>query len=227
MDHKQLRKEHQELFKLWVRHKLKYGKNPIPQKDKNYIISIVSESRRCFVVLEYNDGWYAEDGQDINIPSREVLSFAHNTEISENTFISLLIDIVKIYSTNELNNQVVICNRTNGAGRVVFDALRKEIYNMLSLENINFFPVSRRSRYGKEIFKNTGKGWEMSVSDVKNCFDAMRTAMEQAYFTVATDKSKQMFGLVSSEEQLDFEPFFHCWSMLSFIRLSAMNLFSE
>lgn len=230
MDYKKLRKLHPELLRLCVRHTLKYGENPIPQKDKNYIISIVSESRRCFVVLEYNDGWYAEDNQDINIPSREVLSFANNTEISENNFISLLIDIVKIYSTDKLNNQVVICNRTNGAGRVVFDAMRKEIHNMLSLENIQFFPTSRRSKYGKDIFKakikRLSQGWEMTVLDEKNCFDAMRTAQEQAFFTLATDKSKQMFDLISFEEQLSFEPFFYCWSMLSFIRLSAMNLFN-
>ncbi len=93
MDHKQLRKLHPDLFKLWVRHKFKYGDNPIPQPEKNYVIAIVSDSNRCFVLLEYSDGWIAENGddrvQDINIPSKEIISFTEK-EISENNFIEFL-----------------------------------------------------------------------------------------------------------------------------------------
>jgi len=230
MDHKQLRKSHPELFRLWVRNKFKFGDNPVPQQDKNHIIAIVNESRRCFVVLEYNDGWTAdtneEKTQDINIPSKEIISY-QNQEISENNFIALLIDIIKVYSTEELNNQLIICNKTNGPGRVVFDTLRKELFNMVGLDNIRLFPTSRRSKYGKELFTKIGQGWEISASDEKNCFDSMRTSQEQGYFTLATDKSKQAFQSTSNEEQLKLgvEPFMYCWFMLSFIRLSTMNLF--
>ena len=89
MNHKTFKKLHPELFKLWVRHKFKFGENPVPQKDKNYILAIVNDSRRCFVVLEYNDGWTAsrdEKGktQDISIPSKEIMSF-QDQEISESS----------------------------------------------------------------------------------------------------------------------------------------------
>ena len=226
MNQKQLRKAHPELFRLWVRHKFKFGDNPTPQQDKNYIIAIVNDTRRCFVVLEYNDGWYSEDGQDINIPSKEIISY-QSQEISENNFITLLIDIIKVYSSEELNNQLILCNKTNGPGRVVFDTLRKELFSMMGLENIRLFPTSRRSKYGKELFTKIGQGWEISASDEKNCFDSMRTSQEQGYFTLATDKSKQAFQSTSNEEQLKLgvEPFMYCWFMLSFIRLSTMNLF--
>ena len=228
MDPKLFKKEHPDLFKLWVRHKFKFGDNPIPQKNKNYIISIVSELKRCFVLIEYNDGWYSEGEngrtEDISIPSLEVISYSEKKDISENNFISFLTDIIKIYSAE---NQLIICNRTNGPGRVVFDAIKKEVFNMLNLENARMFPISRRSKYGKEIFKNIGQGWDMSLTDEKQCLDAMRTAMDQGYFTLAADKSKQMFDVLSSKEQLNVEPFLYCWAMLSFIRLSAMNLFME
>lgn len=238
MDHKLLRKAHPKLFKLWVKHKFKYGDNPIPQQNKNYIISIVNDTRRCFVVLEYNDGWYSEDSQDINIPSKEIISYTgtekdehgNDTHPSENNFIALLIEIIKVYSTEELNNQLIICIRTNGPGRIVFDAVRKEVYAQ-EIENIQFFPTSRRSKYGKDIFKTQvkrlGQGWEMTVLDEKNCFDAMKTSKEQGYFVLVADKSKQMFELTSFEELKDIEHFMYCWFMLSFIRLSTMHLFSE
>lgn len=233
MDHKLLRKAHPQLFKLYVKHKYSYGVDPTPQQDKNYIISIINESRRCFVVLEYNDGWYSEDNRDINIPSKEIISYSKDKSISENEFISLLIDIIQIYSTEELNNQVVVCIRTNGAGRGLFDTIRKETLNMMEMENIQFFPTARRSKYGtRNIFKSTrdkrlGNGWEMKVQDDKECLDAMRTAIEQGYFITAAEKSRQIFQLTSNEEQIEVEPFHHCWAMLSFIRLSNMYLFSD
>ena len=246
MDQKTLRKLHPELFRLWVRHKFKFGDDPTPQKDKNYIISIVNDSRRCFVVLEYNDGWYSEseeDGngnlssQDINIPSKEIIIYTgiekdengNDIHPSENNFISLLTDIIRIYSTEDLENQSIVCVRTNGPGRIAFDAIRKETQAQ-DIENVQFFPTSRRSKYGKEIFKTQVKrlsqGWEMTTLDEKNCFDAMRTAQEQGYFILVADKSKQVFQLTSSEEQLEVEPFAFCWFMLSFIRLNVMQLFN-
>lgn len=232
MDHKQLRKEHHQLWELWVKHKFAFGDNPIPQPEKNYIIAIVSDSNRCFVLLEYNDGWIAENGddrvQDINIPSKEIISYSQK-HISENNFIELLLELIQIYSAD---NNLIVVNRTNGPGRIVFDALRKEVYNLLSLENVRFFPTARRSKYGKDIFpkkKNIllGQGWEMSVAEEKLCFEAMRTAQEQGYFILVADKSKQAFGITSTEEQIDIEPFVFCWMMLSFIRLSTMYLFEE
>ncbi len=238
MDQKTLRKLHPELFRLWVRHKFKYGDNPIPQQDKNYIISIVNDTRRCFVVLEYNDGWYSEDSQNINIPSKEIISYTgiekdengNDIHPSENNFISLLIDIIRIYSTEDLENQLIVCVRTNGPGRIAFDAIRKEVQAQ-DIENVQFFPTSRRSKYGKEIFKTQVKrlsqGWEMTKLDETNCFDAMRTAQEQGYFILVAEKSKQVFQLISSEEQLNIEHFTFCWYMLSFIRLNTMQLFSE
>jgi len=229
MHHRTLRKEHPELFRLWVKHKFKYGGNPLPRKGRNYIFAIVNDSKRCFVIIEYHDGWLSnhEDDKsinDLNIPSREILSF-NSDEISENTFISLLIDLIQIYSTHELSNQVVVCNRTNGPGRIVFDVLRKEVDSMLSLDNVFFFPTSRRSKYGKELFNSIGNGWEMNAAMDKLCFESMRTAQENGYFTLATDKSKQAFGITSNEELIDIEPFVYCWLMLSFIRMSNMDLF--
>jgi len=237
MNQKELRKAHPELFRLWVRHKFKVGDDPAPQQDKNYIISIVNDSRRCFVVLEYNDGWYSESeeddngnliGQDINIPSKEIISY-QNQEISENNFIALLIDIIKVYSSEDLENNLIVCVRTNGAGRIAFDAIRKEVMAQ-DIDNVQFFPTSRRSKYGKDIFKTQvkrlGQGWEMTTLDEKNCFDAMRTAQEQGYFIFMASKTKQVFQLTSSEEQLDIEPFMYCWFMLSFIRLNVMQLFN-
>jgi hypothetical protein len=232
MDHKQLRKEHPELFKLWVDYGLKYGGNPVPQEGKNYIISIVNSLPRCFTIIEYNDGWVADskDGkvQDIHIPSREIISY-QGQKIAETQFISLLIDIIEIYSTDELSNQLIICCKTNGAGQIVFDALRKELINVLSHENVKFFPTSRRSKYGKELFTKPGLGWEISSSEEKDYLDSMKTALEQGYFTLATDRSKAMFELTSVDytEQKEIEPFMYCWMMLSFIRLSTMNLFME
>ena len=229
MNQKEFRKSNPELFRLYVRHKFKFGDNPTPQQDKNYIIAIVNDTRRCFVVLEYNDGWYSEDGQDINIPSKEIISY-QNQEISENNFISLLTELIKVYSSEDLENQLMVCVRTNGAGRIAFDAIRKEVQTQ-DIDNVQFFPTSRRSKYGKDIFKTKLKrlsqGWEMTKLDETNCFDAMRTAQEQGYFILVADKSKQVFQLTSSEEQLDIEPFAFCWFMLSFIRLSTMQLFSE
>ena len=229
MNQREFRKQNPELFRLWVRHKFKFGENPIPQKDKNYIIAIVNDSWRCFVVLEYNDGWYSKNEndktQDINIPSKEIISF-QSQDISENEFESLLIEIIKIYSTEDLNNQLVICCRTNGPGQIVFDFLRKEI-NMLEIDNVTIFPTSRRSKYGKELFKSIGTGWDMGQNDVKDCFDAMRTAQGEGFFILATDKTKQMFMTTSIDNPLDLEPFIYCWMMLSFIRLSTMQLFSE
>ena len=239
MNDKALRKLHPQLWRLWVANKFSFGNNPTPQKDKNYIISIVNDSRRCFVVLEYNDGWFAEDSQDINIPSKEIISYAgikkdengNEIYIPENSFISLLIEIIKVYSSDELNNDLIVCFRTNGAGRVAFDAVKKEVINMLEMENVQFFPTTRRSKYGKDVFKakikRLSQGWEMTVLDEKNCFDAMRTAQEQGYFTLAANKSKQAFGITSNEEQLEFESFTYCWLMLSFIRLSTMYLFNN
>ncbi len=233
MNQKELRKAHPELFRLWVRHKFKVGDDPSPQQDKNYIISIVNDTRRCFVVLEYNDGWYSEDGQDINIPSKEIISYTgiekdengNDIHPSENNFIALLIKLIKVYSSEDLNNQLIVCIRTNGAGRIALDSVRKEIYSQ-EIENVQMFPTSRRSKYSRELFKDIGKGWEMKALDEKNCFDAMRTAQEQGYFILVADKSKQVFQLTSSEEQLDIEPFAFCWFMLSFIRLSTMQLFN-
>ncbi len=231
MDHKQLRKAHHKLWSLWVKNKFSFGDDPTPQKDKNYIISIVNESRRCFVVLEYNDGWYSEDNKDINIPSKEIISYSKDKAISENDFISLLIDIIQIYSSIELNNQVVACIRTNGAGRGLFDIVRKEVQNMREMENVQFFPTARRSNYGKDLKTfgsgRLGQGWDMKVQDDKECLEAMRTAVELSYFTLAANKSKQIFQLTSNEEQIEVEPFHHCWSMLSFIRLSNMFLFND
>lgn len=243
MDQRTLKKQHKPLWTLWVNHKFKFGENPIPQKEKRYIMAIVNDSRRCFTVLEYNDGWTAGqddkgETRDINIPSREVISYNGSKEInkqevliSENEFISLLIDLIKIYSTEDLNNQLVICCRTNGAGRIVIDALKNEINGMVDgLDNARFFPVARRSKSGKELFNKPGQGWEMSVKDEKDCFDAMRTAQEQGYFIVMADETKQAFQLTSvddKERQGNVEPFTYCWLMLSFIRLSTMNLFSE
>ncbi len=235
MDHKQLRKEHPELFKLWVTSKkeLRFGDSdpgPVPQKDKNYIISVVNESFRCFSVIEYNDGWTsdAREGkvQDIKIPSREVLSF-ENKDISENAFISLLMDILRIYSTYDLNNQILACFRTNGAGRIAFNAVRNEV-NALDLENIQFFPTARRSKYGgEELFTRIGKGWEISAGEERKCWDAMKTAQEQGYFTLAIDISKNAFQMTSVDysEQKEIDPFMFVWMMLSFIRLSSMGLF--
>jgi len=228
MNERIFRKQSPSLFKLWVKHKFKFGDNPTPQESKNYVIAIVNDSRRCFVIIEYNDGWVAdsESGkvEDINIPSKEIIAY-QDQEISENNFINLLLKLIQIFSEN---NNLIICNRTNGPGKVAFNILRKEVNNMLELDNVRFFPTSRRSKYGgKELFTKLACGWEMSTQDEKNCFDAMRTAQEQGYFTLATDKSKQAFGLTSSEEQLNIEPFFYCWLMLSYIRLATMNLFND
>jgi len=237
MNQKDLRKSHPELFRLWVRHKFKVGDNPTPQQDKNYIIAIVNDTRRCFVVLEYNDGWYSESeqdeagnftGQDINIPSKEIISY-QSQEISENNFTALLIELIKVYSSEDLNNNLIVCIRTNGAGKIAFNSVRKEV-RAQDLENVQFFPTSRRSKSGSDIFKTQVKrlsqGWEMTVLDEKNCFDAMRTSQGQGYFILFADKSRQMFQLTSSEEQIDIEPFMYCWYMLSFIRLSTMSLFN-
>ncbi len=242
MNDKTLRKQHKELWSLWVQHKFKYPDSetgPIPQKGKNYIIAIVNDKSRCFVVLEYNDGWTGDvNGKgksiDVNIPSKEIMSFDgnekhgnHEKVISEGEFISLLIDLIKIYSTENIENQLSICIRTNGSGQTVFDAIRTEVVNMLSLENVQIFPSARRSRYGKELFTKLGQGWEMSPAVEKDCFDAMRTAQEEGFFITPTIKSKQMFQLTSLEEiqEKGIEPFMHCWFMLSFIRLSKMSLF--
>lgn len=228
MNERQFRKAHSNLFKLWVKHKFRFGDNPTPQEDKNYILAVVNDSTRCFVILEYNDGWVAdsEEGkvQDINIPSVELMSY-YSSEISENNFTSLLLELIQIFSEK---NELIICNRTNGPGKVVFNILRKEVFNMLELDNVRFFPTSRRSKYGgKELFPKLACGWEMSVADEKNCFDAMRTAQGQGYFTLATDKSKQSFELTSVDEIDRIEPFFYCWLMLSYIRLATMNLFND
>ena len=67
----------------------------------------------------------------------------------------------------------------------------------------------------------------MTPQEEKLCFEAMRTAKEQGYFILVADKSKQAFGITSTEEQIDIEPFVYCWMMLSFIRLSTMYLFEE
>ena len=229
MNKKEFHKLHPELFRIYVRHKFKYGDNPTPQQDKNYIISIVNDTRRCFVVLEYNDGWYSEDGQNINITSKEIISY-QDQSISENNFIVLLTEIIKVYSSEDLNNNLLVCVRTNGAGRIAFDAIRKEVQTQ-DIDNIQFFPTSRRSKYGNDIFKTQvkrlGQGWEMTTLDEKNCFDAMRTALDLRFFVLVADKSKQVFELTSSEEQIDIEPFAFCWFMLSFIRLNVMQLFSE
>ena len=242
MDNKTFRKQHKELFSLYVRHKFKYPDTktgPIPQEGKNYIISIVNDKSRCFVVLEYNDGWTGDVDKGravpVNIPSKEILSYngiekngSHEKPISENEFISFLIDIIKIFSTEQLKNQLQICIRTNGAGQIVFDAIKREVVNMLSLDNIQVFPTTRRSKYGKELFTKMSQGWEMSSAMEKDCFDAMRTAQEEGFFTLATNKSKQMFQLTTLEEiqEKGIEPFMYCWFMLSFIRLSKMNLFN-
>ena len=235
MDHKQLRKAHPQLFRLWVESKkaLKFGDSdpgPVPQKDKNYVLSVVNDKERCFTVIEYNDGWVSDTRdkkvQDINIPSREIISF-QSQDISENNFISLLMDIIQIYSTEDLENQILACFRTNGAGRIAFNAVRNEV-NALDLENIQFFPTARRSKYGgEELFSGIGKGWEMSVSEEKKCLDAMKTAQEQGYFTLATDNSRNMFQMTSVDysEQKEIDSFMYVWMMLSFIRLSSMSLF--
>lgn len=233
MNPKDFRKEHPELFRLWVKYKYKFGsdRKPIPTKGKNYIISIVSSGQRCFSIVEYNDGWEAEsenqEAKEVNTPCLEIMSY-QSQDISENEFISLLINLIGLFSSYDLENQVVVCIRTNGAGRIILDTLRKEVHNhnLLQSDNISFFPTTRRSKYGKELFKTIGQGWEMNANDEKNCLDAMRTAQEQGYFSLATDKSKQMFQLTSSEELIDKEPFFYVWMMLSYIRLSTMHLFN-
>lgn len=237
MDQKTLRKQHPELFRLWVRHKFKFGDDPTPQQDKNYIISIVNDTRRCFVVLEYNDGWYSEDGQDINIPSKEIISYTgiekdengNDTHPSENNFISLLTELIKVYSSEDLENQLMVCVRTNGPGRIAFDAVRKEVQAQ-DIDNVQFFPTSRRTKSGNDVFKTQVKrlsqGWEMTVLDEKNCFDAMKTSREQGFFILMAEKSKQMFELTSVEELQDIEHFMYCWFMLSFIRLNVMQLFN-
>ena len=241
MNDKELRKQHKELWSLWVQHKFKYPDTetgPIPQKGKNYIIAIVNDQSRCFVVIEYNDGWTGDindKGKAINknIPSKEIISFNGNENqgkaISENEFISLLIDIIKIYSTEDLQNQLHICIRTNGSGQIAFDAIRMETVNMLSLENIQIFPTTRRSKYGKELFTKLGQGWDMTSAVEKDCFDAMKTAQEEGFFSLGTNKSIQMFQLTSLEEiqEKGIEPFMYCWFMLSFIRLSKMSLFRD
>jgi hypothetical protein len=232
MHHNTLRKQHPELFRLWVKHnpKLKYGGDPTPKKGKNYIVAIVNDSFRCFVVIEYNDGWTAQnedqEDQDLNIPSREVLSFNSN-EITENAFISLLMDILRIYSTEENVNQVIACFRTNGPGRIAFDIVRNDILSRIDMENVSLFPIVRRTKYGKEVFGTIGNGWDMNAAMEKLCFDSMRTAQEHGFFTLATDKSKQAFGITSNPEPIDIEPFVYCWLMLSYIRLETMRLFSD
>lgn len=234
MDQRTLRKQHKALWEIWVRHKFKFGENPVPQKYKNYIMAVVNDSRRCLVILEYNDGWISDRDEkdrqvDVNISSKEILSY-QDQEISENSFFSLLMDLIKIFSTEFLNNELIVCTRTNGPGQVIFDMIRKEVLNFNQMDNVRLFPTSRRSKFGKELFKNPGKGWEMSVGEEKDCMDAMRTAQEQRYFTLCTDKSKQAFQATSvddKERQGDVNPFEYCWLMLSFIRLSTMNLFTE
>lgn len=233
MNERQLRKEHPELFKLWVETKFKFGiheNGPVPQKDKNYIISVVNESFRCFTVVEYNDGWISDsrDGkvQDVNIPSREIISF-QSQDISENDFISLLIDIIRIYSTFDLNNQVVACFRTNGAGKIVFDSVKSFIIDDHEIDNVKFFPTTRRTKDGREIFTRIGRGWEMTAAHEKDCLDSMKTAQEQRYFDLATDNSRNMFRMTSVDysEHKEIDSFMYVWMMLSFIRLSSMGIF--
>lgn len=233
MNDKELRKQHKPLWKLWVENKFGFPDSehgPVPQKGKNYILSVVSDSRRCFVVIEYNDGWESDDinGKqvEISIQSKEIMSYKGD-EISESEFFSLLMDIVKIYSTEDLENELIICNRTNGPGQTIFDMMRIEARES-ELENIRFFPTSRRSKANEELFTRTGTGWKMSVAHEKDCFDAMRTAQEQQYFSLATNNSKNAFRATSiddKERKDNIEPFEYCWLMLSFIRFSTMNLF--
>jgi hypothetical protein len=235
MNPKQLRKEHPELFRLWVESKkaLRFGDSdpgPIPQKDKNYIISIVNDQRKCFSVIEYNDGWATDDQkgkvQDVNVPSREVISF-QSQDISENEFIALLIDIMRVYSSFELDNDLIACFRTNGAGKIVFDAVKSYIQSDMTFEDIKYFPTARRTKSGKELFTRTGRGWEMTAAHEKDCLDSMKTAEEQRYFVLATDNSKNMFQMTSVDysEQKEIDSFMYVWMMISFIRLNMVNLF--
>jgi hypothetical protein len=238
MNLSELSKSHRKLAALYIesKKKMKYGGNPVPKKDKNYIISIVNDQRRCFSVIEYNDGWEADSNNgkvhDRSVPCIEMISYHSEQEnnISESEFISLLMEIIEIYSTFDLNNNVIICSRTNGAGRIVFDAIRNEVREMIDPENVRFFPLSRRLKTGVEQFKNPGKGWEMTAADEKNCLNAMKTAEGEGFFTLVTDRSRSMFQLatsIDSKEQQDIESFQYVWMMLSFIRLYSMSLFPD
>lgn len=233
MDHKQLRKAHPQLFRLWVVHKFKYGETetgPVPQKDKNYVLSVVNDKERCFTVIEYNDGWISDsregEAQDTNVPSREIMSF-QSKDISENSFISLLIDIIRTYSTDDINNQLVAIFRTNPPGSIAFNAVRSQVDDDMTIENVKFFPTARRTKHGKELFTRIGRGWEMTVAHEKDCLDAMKTAEEQEFFALATDNSRNMFQMTSVDysEQKEIDSFMYVWMMLSFVRLSSMSLF--
>lgn len=235
MDHRQLAKNHSELFKLWVREKFRFGGDPTPQKGKNYILVTVSEAKHCFVLIEYNDNWKIGNGEKNNverqnIPSREIISYNgsktikdREVHITDTGYIALLTNIIEIFSTEKLNNQLVVCCRTNGTGRVVFDSLKKEMAS--SSENVRFFPTIRRSGNGKELFSDLQKGWEMSSAEEELSWEAMRTAIHQEYFSLSTDLSRQTFDRASTNEHVMVEPYTYCWLMLSFIRYNSIILF--
>lgn len=227
MNDKELRKQSPELWRLWVKHGFKFGGDPTPKTGRRYILSVSSDLERCFVLIEYEDEMMSQmvDGRvrEVNMKSAELLSF-ESAEITEYSFIGMLHYLIQLYS---IDNQLVVCCRTNGTGQTIQDELSSRVLNTLYLENVRFFPTAARSNSGNELFTILHRGWEMTADDEKTCFDAMRTATEQGYFLLVTDQSKQAFEIMATTEIISVSPFIHCWSMLSYIRLANMHLFFE